>query len=49
MLGTFTVRLFHGGHTQPIEQFNVLLRTRATGALYWRSDVSVPYPEGSGL
>lgn len=24
---------FHGGHTQPVEQFNVLLRTRATGAL----------------
>ncbi len=29
MLGTFTVRLFHGGHTQPVEQFNVLLRTCA--------------------
>lgn len=46
MLGTFTVRLFHGGHTQPVEQFNVVLRTRATGALYWRTDVSVPYPDG---
>lgn len=33
LLGTFTVRLFHGGHTKPVEQFNVVLRTRATGAV----------------
>ena len=27
MLGTFTVRIFNGVRTQPIKQFNVLLRT----------------------